>query len=279
MNLRNFHLDADPDLNLGGGDPQPFSVSREDWDKTQTELNQLREYPTKFSELEKSHNEMRERFKPFLEGGGNKDENKRPNRAEYIQKYGNTPETIEKFIEDLSGWKANELKRSWDETGNKSRQEQEEAARQTQETNRILSYHIQDVEKVKATRPDFKEKVENSAVMRLPDNIKIDIMDSENTGLLTLYLAENPDQLSRLYNAYSESKKKGERLLAVMADKVGAGDEIENRTVQAARIKPTEKVVGRARGKSGVDSDDPDEYKKFFSRGKVNQLQGVNHGR
>lgn len=243
---RGFHLSPDP---IDGGEnlnpnPEPFSVSKEDWEKTQAELNGFRERSGKYEELERSHNEMRERFKPFLEGD-KKDEDVRPDRS----KYGTGADAAEKFVEDLAAWKFRNLQKDADKTREASAREQGEARQSQERVNGLVTKHRERVAEFIKTTPDFAQVVSQGHIdARQNPEFALAVLGRKNSAQIEYHLNKNAQEAYRLQMLFGSDPEAAKEELILMDHQFTQAKETPSNKGQ--EFKPTNKPGG----KSGHDS-------------------------
>ncbi len=265
---RNIYLDPGAGEGGGGGSggdnqegqEKPFSVSKEDWESTQNELNTLRGERERFSNVEREFGSMKERFKPFLEGS-NEQADARPDRS----KYGTGADAAEKFVEDLAAWKFRNLQKEVDSTRNASQREQQEAQRETEAINTLVTAHSKRVADVSKSVPDF-DKVVSNGIINFQQHAPLAkaILKLKNSAMVEYNLAKNPQAAMQLIRTAAVDLDEAKEVLFGLNHQYSEDAKKSAARRQAERggnFGPTEEVNGEMQA-SGDDASDEDFVRK-----------------
>ncbi len=258
--------------NGAGGDPKPFSVSESDWQAAQTELQQLRQDRERLGGVEQEFGQFKERFKPFLDGdnkGGNGSEPKAPDRRD-TSKYPNTPEGAAKYLEDFTDyrWALNQQKHG--ATASAAAREQQEAARETEQTNRLATEHFKRQTEVRKTVADF-DKVTAGGLINFQQHPALtkSILRLKNSAMVEYHLAKNPQEAMELIRTASNDLDDAKEVLFNLnykyseeARKTAARKQAE----RAGGYAPTETLSGE-HAAGGDDAADEDFVRGRFGMG------------
>ncbi len=194
-------IEGDEDLggggDLGGNEPAPFSVSQEDWQRTQSELNELRGYKDKFSTLESKHNEFQEWFKPFLENQDkNKNSDAEPNPED--AKYGGDRA---KYARDLVRWEARQEYKAQQEQQSASTKEREEHQAEEKSKQEVYTKLTEADTKGRQKFQDYDQVVSSSVVnLGQVKDLAKNLAKMENPESIAYHFGKNPQEAYAFMN-------------------------------------------------------------------------------
>jgi hypothetical protein len=264
--------DEGGDLGGGGGagdnEPAPFTVSKEDWEATQS---QLRESNERYMRLEGEHRKVTERFKPFLEGdqGGDDKTPRAPDRND-TSRYPRTPEGAQKFLDDYTDYRYALNHQRTTATASASAREQQEAAQESESTNKLVTEHMKRVSEFAKAVPDF-DKVTNSVLITFEKHAPLAkaILRLKNSAAVEYHLAKNPTEAMQLIRTASVDMDEAKEVLFGLNHKYSEEARKTAARKQAERAggyAPTHSVEGE-HAAGGDDAADEDFIKGRFGLG------------
>lgn len=235
----------EPELGGGGGSSEPeapFSVGREDWERTQAELNELRGYKDKFGETERSLSEMREKFKPFLENAEKKPADAEPNPED--PKYGGDRS---KYARDLVRWEARQEFKTQTQQQEASQREQQEAAKDQESQKQIFTKLTEADKRGVEKFPDYHQVIASSVLnLGQVPGLPQALAECDNPESIGYHFGKNPQEAYAFMNQVHSNPKAAMRTLILL----------DNRFTEAAKApanpgreyKPTPKPGGKTGG-------------------------------
>ncbi len=227
--------------NQQAADDAPFSVGKEDWDRTQSELNELRGYKEKFGELESKHNEFQERFKPFLENQSDKNKNTDPEPRQNDPKYGGD---ASKYARDLVRWEARQEFNSQTALRESSQREQQEAATAKESEKQVFS-KLTEADKRGAEKFKDYHAIISGSVLNIGQvpGLPQTLAKMENPEDIAYHYGTNPQEAYAFLNQVQSNPDAAMRTLILLDHRFSeAGKQAQ---APAREYKPTQKPGGK----------------------------------
>ncbi len=250
----------------GGGNPAPFSVSKEDWDATQAELQQSRADREEFTRLKGEHSQMREKFKPFLEGGSNEQTEREPD-ANDQSKYPRTQAGAAAYLKDFTDFRFKQLHGAQSKTAEAAAREQREAAQDNDRTNNLVVEHTKRVAEVAKSVPDFDQVVAKGIInIQQHKPLAMAILKLKNSAMVEYHLAKNPQEALQLIRTAASDLDDAKEVLFGLNHRFSEDAKKSAARRQAERAgsySPTENTGGEMQA-SGEDAADEEFVRRSF---------------
>lgn len=191
-------------------------------------------------EWEGKFNGLQDRLSSVFGGSREQEPAKAPSREDFIRRYGNNPEAVEKWIDARSQWIADSRYQELTKNQQKVQSEQQQkAARQTN-----LSAHVKRIGEASSTYKDW-DNVVSQADLNLPDgtnntpDVFNAVIESEHSAGLTYLLAKNPGEKFKLLNAFYQGERQGNRYLGMLEARIESEASARKAAAKKGRFQPT----------------------------------------